>query len=417
MNDNRKLVTNAKTEREVDIMKATENISIWSKWFPYMGKYMPHAMEDYYDGLQEEYMDSLYDDDEGYGDEDYQDDYENGKYYLNQGAEMLTEDEMYNYSDEDDYALPNEADMLLESIFPEYEVPTVEAFYNNRPWNFLQIGKNEFEEMSSIYTNTFKLGTNHFVEFLGFFLSSEAKVYTDICMRTKYAIINILYDNKISGEDPAEYMRLIKNVHTEDIEHILQQYKDYKDSIRQIDDYNHYICSVEEPVLNLDEWLVDISKYDKHIKLSNLKDLHDKATRKATECRRIIDGFENENLNEDVKATVDSLAYKQFLLIGRDYSIMPVVEAADLDREGEVLNHCVASYKSALANGESLIYFLRDTKNPNTPLFTLEIVSGLFGYTLNQCYGIDDTIDKPEEMARFIEKWAKQTGLHIGCDI
>ena len=167
---------NNKNESEVDIMTVLDNIVLWSKWFPYMGKYMPNNMEDYYEGLQEEYMDSLCSSEEGYGDEDYLDDYENGRYYFNQGCEMLTDDEMSNHSEEN-YDLPEDVDMFLESIFPDFEAPTVEVFYNSRPWTFLGIGKHEFDDMASMYKNTYKLGSEHFVEFLKAFLSTEAKKY------------------------------------------------------------------------------------------------------------------------------------------------------------------------------------------------------------------------------------------------
>lgn len=392
------------------------NILLWADSFPWMGIYKIDTMEDYYNEGQQMYLNSLYGCDEGYGDEDYLSDYEYGNGYFSDDSELLSTSEAYDTS-ENDYFLPKDAESFLNFVFPLDKLPTIEEFYSTRPWKLLGVGKEEFRTMSDIYCNTFKLGKENFIEFLSACISDEAQYFTDICERTRYAIIIALYSNKIEAEDPKEWMKLIKKVRKEDLEHTLQLYSDYKDAIRTIDSFNHDICKIEEPVLILDEWLVDLSKYDKHIKLSNLKDLHDKATRKATECRRILDGFENEHLNEDVKATVDSIAYKQFLYDGRDYSIMPVIEASDLDREGEVLNHCVASYKSALADGESLIYFLRDTNNPNTPLFTLEIINDLFGYTLNQCYGIDDTTDKSEAMAKFIETWAKHTGLHIGCKI
>ena len=44
----------------------------------------------------------------------------------------------------------------------------------------------------------------------------------------------------------------------------------------------------------------------------------------------------------------------------------------ELDREGEVLHHCVGTYKQRVINGETRIFFIRQEADPEKPYYTLE---------------------------------------------
>ena len=56
-----------------------------------------------------------------------------------------------------------------------------------------------------------------------------------------------------------------------------------------------------------------------------------------------------------------------------DYTVIAPVNSADLQKEGDNLNHCVASYIKRVVDNECLILFLRKVKNPLESLVTLEI--------------------------------------------
>ena len=47
--------------------------------------------------------------------------------------------------------------------------------------------------------------------------------------------------------------------------------------------------------------------------------------------------------------------------------------AADLTTEGSYLHHCVGGYVNSVANGNTVIYFLRQASEPNTPWLTVEV--------------------------------------------
>lgn len=44
----------------------------------------------------------------------------------------------------------------------------------------------------------------------------------------------------------------------------------------------------------------------------------------------------------------------------------------ELKREGEILHHCVGTYVDRVANGETMIFFIRQESDPDKPFFTLE---------------------------------------------
>ena len=68
---------------------------------------------------------------------------------------------------------------------------------------------------------------------------------------------------------------------------------------------------------------------------------------------------------------------------------------ADLIREGNALNHCVGrmNYDQRFIREESLIFFVRNRQEPETPFVTVEY--SLRNHKVLQCYGEDD--NKPSE--------------------
>ncbi len=86
-----------------------------------------------------------------------------------------------------------------------------------------------------------------------------------------------------------------------------------------------------------------------------------------------------------------------------------LTSAGSLNREGRVMGHCVATYASAVADGASTIYSLRDTRN--RPHVTIEIVSG----HLHQVKGRANSF--PAERWRpYIRKFVRRMGWSVGPD-
>lgn len=92
------------------------------------------------------------------------------------------------------------------------------------------------------------------------------------------------------------------------------------------------------------------------------------------------------------------------------YCIVAPTAPIDLVVEGMTLHHCVRSYIPCVANGESIILFIRDKKEPGTPFFTVEIVDkNVIRQVHGQANSLMCTVDGLPE---FIDRWAKAKRLH-----
>lgn len=85
------------------------------------------------------------------------------------------------------------------------------------------------------------------------------------------------------------------------------------------------------------------------------------------------------------------------------YVCMIAHSPADLIREGNALNHCVGrmNYDQRFIREESLIFFVRNRQEPETPFVTIEY--SLRNHKVLQCYGEDD--HKPsDDVLHYVNK-------------
>ena len=80
--------------------------------------------------------------------------------------------------------------------------------------------------------------------------------------------------------------------------------------------------------------------------------------------------------------------------IKRNGFILKIAESQeDLNVESSVLGHCVRTYGDRVAEGKTIIYFIRRSEKPDEPYYTLEIrPEGEFV----QCRGEHNCIMTPE---------------------
>ena len=96
-----------------------------------------------------------------------------------------------------------------------------------------------------------------------------------------------------------------------------------------------------------------------------------------------------------------------------DYIAIIALSPSDLVREGQILEHCVGrmNYDQKFVREESLIFFIRTKKQPDTPLVTVEYSPTQ--KKVLQCYGDHDS--KPtEEILDFVhKKWLPYANRQI----
>ena len=109
---------------------------------------------------------------------------------------------------------------------------------------------------------------------------------------------------------------------------------------------------------------------------------------------------------------VKSLARKYTYTDG-ELLVRPAVNAEEIVREGNLLNHCVGGYADRHISGATTILFLRRRSAPGKPLCTIEI----YDRTIRQIHGWDDERsackdnpdreDPREIYAAFLDEWQR----------
>lgn len=80
----------------------------------------------------------------------------------------------------------------------------------------------------------------------------------------------------------------------------------------------------------------------------------------------------------------------------------------DIAHEGITLHHCVKTYISSVANGETNILFIRDVNKKDEPFFTVEVYKN----SIRQVHGMHNcNVDSVAGLTEFVMQWAKTKKL------
>ncbi len=138
-------------------------------------------------------------------------------------------------------------------------------------------------------------------------------------------------------------------------------------------------------------------RFDRYPKY--LKTFHDIVARNYNEVK-------DEVANK--KFTEATSKYTQLEASLRGYSVVVPEDPKDLVYEGNILQHCVASYVKNVAEERTKIVFLRDNKDVETPLVTVEIR----GYDIVQARGQANRLPTEDERDA-LRRFANQKGLEV----
>ena len=112
-------------------------------------------------------------------------------------------------------------------------------------------------------------------------------------------------------------------------------------------------------------------------------------------------------LNEQYKEFVDSL--QQYTFSNEKYSIIVPQVVQELDIEGNVLHHCVGTYKQNIASGKEIILFLRKNSDLKTPYYTIDLDTDGFIRQIHTKNNGDIAADKDRDsIMEFLDKWGKE---------
>ena len=115
---------------------------------------------------------------------------------------------------------------------------------------------------------------------------------------------------------------------------------------------------------------------------------------------KLADIEDAKKLNRAV-AKRAKLLNKDYRMDGKEYFIRAAANAQEIVAEGQALHHCVARYAEDVAEGKTGILFMRSVKEPDKPLYTIEVKNG----KVIQCRGKNNRdMDKKKEKT-FYSRW------------
>lgn len=114
----------------------------------------------------------------------------------------------------------------------------------------------------------------------------------------------------------------------------------------------------------------------------NLKEAHDREAH-LVQAKKEKDAAEKLRKQRKKIATMSADLMKRYGMEYKGLLIIPPKDADDLKNEGNSLHHCVGTYISRIADGNSIVLFVRKMDKQEEPYCTLEIING----SVNQCRG------------------------------
>jgi hypothetical protein len=160
-----------------------------------------------------------------------------------------------------------------------------------------------------------------------------------------------------------------------------------------------YFLTLYKDYVSMSESLkVDLSR--KSIRFPrNIKEAHDLLLPRFNQVKHQID-------DEKFKQAVEKLYSGMKEYAKGDYCIVFPALRSDLITEGQALNHCVGADRYYLNHiaGTRMIFFVRQTKEPEKPFITMEI--DMKELKILQLYGFGDRLASPE-VRNFTNKFLK----------
>lgn len=140
------------------------------------------------------------------------------------------------------------------------------------------------------------------------------------------------------------------------------------------------------------------------------KNLYKQHDEKTETVAKILAAQKSKEQGEKEERRFKALM-KRYAYWDERYLIRPPMGINEIQREGEILKHCVAGYADRHVNGSVTILFLRDKRKPGKPLVTIEMrdneIVQIHGYR-NEMYACAENPkkQKPEKLyAGILEPW------------
>ena len=300
----------------------------------------------------------------------------------------------------------------LNFLFPEYEYIIEQAIKLQIPFILNAFRQNCTECIKNINSTSLVKATEMSAKQLALFqqkiiLTKEDVVYYFIRLNkivpsfkglgeeTFDTLCELAMNDKMTNQDLDFYHDNILSK-PGNITNKLKKIIDYVNS--NFSEYLHLWCTLRE----LEE--IDESEYPKFPKLDTIDD-------KINAMESRIEMLNNKDLYEKLNAEYFKIrdTLSKYVYTGEKYSIIMPGTVDELDIEGNVLHHCVGSYKNNIAKGKEIILFLRKNSAPKTPFYTIDLDTDGYIRQIHTKYNGDISQDpEKEDLIAFLNKWGEE---------
>lgn len=147
--------------------------------------------------------------------------------------------------------------------------------------------------------------------------------------------------------------------------------------------------------------------------LNAIKALHDSLINICNEAERRSIEERDKLIAEKWAKQYENFSKLEFSDPNFEYQIVAPKTPGELDDEGRELHHCVASYKNDVANGNTIIVFLRKSNELNTPWYTIEVYRDKIRQAHSYCNSDISEDENHTQIINFLKLWAKNKKLDV----
>lgn len=172
------------------------------------------------------------------------------------------------------------------------------------------------------------------------------------------------------------------------------RYSDYRDHLEQLTE-------------------LGINKTAKNLYPENFRAAHARLTGEVIRRREEKKAVEREEINALISIKHKELMQTKPLSL-KENGLMVMFPSSyeDLANEGEKLHHCVRTYADKIADGKTMVFFIRRESEPDVPYYTLE----WFGGSIIQCRGKFNQPAQGETM-KFAEHFSRELSNHFNIHL
>lgn len=183
---------------------------------------------------------------------------------------------------------------------------------------------------------------------------------------------------------------------------------EYKGNQKRAIQYITQDLAMYQGITNVREGITLLNDYSDMVKkMGGVPEKYPKSLKRVHDVAMLnYRKWKSELTKEDFLIATRRYSELQYLSNDKKYSFIIPETIGDLVREGNSLNHCIASYDNRVIEGSSQIVFMRDSKEIEKPLVSIEVKNG----RVNQARGYSNRDVTSEEHLAILE-WADKNHI------